>query len=76
MPPPPQVLILDWDVHHGNGTQDIFYADPSVMLIDVHQADVWPGSGGEGEAGEGARRGPVPARLRSCATQERWGALA
>ncbi|PSC68190.1 histone deacetylase 14 isoform X2 [Micractinium conductrix] len=49
-----RVLILDWDVHHGNGTQDIFVADPSVMLIDMHQQDVWPGSGGEGETGEGA----------------------
>ena len=40
-----QVLIVDFDVHHGNGTQDIFYEDPSVLFIDMHQLDVWPGSG-------------------------------
>jgi len=40
-----QVMILDFDVHHGNGTQDIFYEDPSVLFIDMHQLDVWPGSG-------------------------------
>lgn len=38
-------MILDFDVHHGNGTQDIFYEDPSVLFIDMHQLDVWPGSG-------------------------------
>ena len=48
-----QVLILDWDVHHGNGTQDCFYADPSVLLIDLHQAGVWPGSGAVEETGAG-----------------------
>jgi acetoin utilization deacetylase AcuC-like enzyme len=47
------VLILDWDVHHGNGTQDIFYADPSVLLVDLHQAGVWPGGGALQEAGSG-----------------------
>ncbi|KAL4425020.1 hypothetical protein ABPG77_001798 [Micractinium sp. CCAP 211/92] len=52
-----KVLILDWDVHHGNGTQDIFYRDPSVLFVDLHQAGVWPGSGGEEEAGEGAGAG-------------------
>lgn len=40
-----QVLIVDFDVHHGNGTQDLFYGDPSVLFIDMHQHDVWPGSG-------------------------------
>jgi acetoin utilization deacetylase AcuC-like enzyme len=49
-----QILILDWDVHHGNGTQDIFYRDASVLFVDIHQADVWPGSGAAGEVGEGA----------------------
>ena len=40
-----QVMIVDFDVHHGNGTQDVFYEDPSVLFLDVHQLDVWPGSG-------------------------------
>lgn len=57
-PPAPtkQVLILDWDVHHGNGTQDLFYSDPSVMLIDLHQEHVWPGSGAIDEMGAGVGR--------------------
>lgn len=38
-------MIVDFDVHHGNGTQDIFYKDPSVLYIDIHELDVWPGSG-------------------------------
>ncbi|EFN52933.1 hypothetical protein CHLNCDRAFT_137274 [Chlorella variabilis] len=51
-----RVLVLDWDVHHGNGTQDCFWADPSVLLLDLHQEGVWPGSGAaeEAEAGPGA----------------------
>lgn len=51
-----QVMILDWDVHHGNGTQAIFWEDPSVLLVDIHQADVWPGSGGLEETGAGGAR--------------------
>lgn len=47
-------MILDFDVHHGNGTQDLFYADPSVLFMDMHEHDVWPGSGQPGETGEGA----------------------
>jgi hypothetical protein len=49
-------MILDWDVHHGNGTQAIFWEDPSVLLVDIHQADVWPGSGGLEETGAGGAR--------------------
>ena len=52
-----KVLILDYDVHHGNGTQDIFYADPSVMLISIHQSPFYPGSGAISEVGEGEGRG-------------------
>ena len=54
-----RVLILDWDVHHGNGTQDIFDRDPSVLFVSLHQFPLWPpGSGwldGVG-SGEGAGR--------------------
>ena len=52
-----RVAILDFDVHHGNGTQDTFYADPSVLFIDVHRAGVWPGSGAVHETGAGAGAG-------------------
>jgi len=52
-----KVLILDYDVHHGNGTQDVFYADPSVMFISLHQSPLYPGSGALVEIGEGDGRG-------------------
>ena len=51
------MLILDYDVHHGNGTQDIFYADPSVMFISLHQSPLYPGSGAANETGRGAGKG-------------------
>ena len=52
-----RVLIIDYDVHHGNGTQDIFYADPSVMFISIHQSPFYPGTGALGETGAGAGAG-------------------
>jgi acetoin utilization deacetylase AcuC-like enzyme len=48
----PRVAILDWDVHHGNGTQAIFWADPSVLFVSLHQWPFYPGSGGPGEGNE------------------------
>lgn len=48
-----RVLIIDWDVHHGNGTQDIFYADPSVYFMSFHQSPWYPGTGMRGETGAG-----------------------
>lgn len=52
-----RVLIVDWDVHHGNGTQDIFYDDPSVFFCSLHQFPHWPGSGAADETGTGAGMG-------------------
>jgi len=53
-----KVLILDWDVHHGNGTQAAFYEDPDVLFISLHQDDLYPvGWGGVGDMGEGAGTG-------------------
>jgi acetoin utilization deacetylase AcuC-like enzyme len=40
-----QVLILDWDVHHGNGTEDIFYESNDVLYISTHQQGLWPYTG-------------------------------
>ena len=62
-----RVAILDWDVHHGNGTQDVFYEDPRVLYLSVHQSPFYPGTGGVREVGEGRGRGltvnvPLPAR--------------
>ena len=48
-----KVLIVDWDVHHGNGTQAAFYEDPSVLYFSVHQYPFYPGSGSEAEKGRG-----------------------
>lgn len=52
-----RVLILDFDVHHGNGTQDAFYDDGSVLFISLHQYPFYPGSGAKQEVGRGKGRG-------------------
>lgn len=61
-----RVLIVDWDVHHGNGTQDIFYSDPTVFYFSTHQWPLYPGTGRADETGAGAAKGtkmnfPFPA---------------
>lgn len=61
-----RVLIADWDVHHGNGTQDIFYEDGTVLFFDTHQHPLYPGTGAATETGKGAGAGltincPFPA---------------
>ena len=61
-----KVLIVDWDVHHGNATQDAFYDDASVMYFGIHQYPFYPGTGGESEKGAGKGVGstvnaPLPA---------------
>ncbi|MFQ5481577.1 MAG: histone deacetylase [Nitrospinaceae bacterium] len=48
-----RVFIFDWDVHHGNGTQHSFYADPAVFYSSIHQYPFYPGTGGEDETGTG-----------------------
>lgn len=62
-----QVLIVDFDVHHGNGTQDIFYDDPTVFYYSLHQFPWYPGTGSANERGRDEGEGftlnvPVPAR--------------
>ena len=47
-----RVAILDWDVHHGNGTQDIFWNDPDVLFLSSHEMPLYPGTGAPDEAGE------------------------
>ncbi|NJD53941.1 MAG: histone deacetylase [Candidatus Methanoperedens sp.] len=61
-----RVLIVDWDVHHGNGTQDAFYDDPSVLYFSTHQYPHYPGTGWLDETGTGDGEGyninvPLPA---------------
>jgi acetoin utilization deacetylase AcuC-like enzyme len=52
-----RVAILDWDVHHGNGTQEIFYDDDSVFYISLHQYPYYPGTGAAAERGAGRGEG-------------------
>jgi acetoin utilization deacetylase AcuC-like enzyme len=52
-----RVMIVDFDVHHGNGTQDAFYDDPSVLFTSLHQFPFYPGTGSRAEAGSGDGRG-------------------
>ena len=63
-----RVAIVDFDVHHGNGTQDIFWDDPRVLFVSSHQFPFYPGTGALDEVGEGPGRGftvnlPMPAGL-------------
>ena len=63
-----RVLIFDWDIHHGNGTQDIFYDDPKVLYISTHRYPYYPGTGGFDEIGAGPGEGytidvPLPPRM-------------
>ncbi|PYS96914.1 MAG: histone deacetylase [Acidobacteria bacterium] len=69
-----RVAVVDWDVHHGNGTQGIFYDDPSVFFFSAHQYPWYPGTGTRGETGVGRGRGytlNVPLRARTHAAEHR-----
>ncbi len=52
-----RIVIIDWDVHHGNGTQDAFYDDPSVMYFSMHRYPFYPGTGAEEETGKDSGSG-------------------
>jgi acetoin utilization deacetylase AcuC-like enzyme len=54
-----RVLIVDWDVHHGNGTQDIFCEDPQVGFLSMHRFPFYPGTGSADETGGGAGKGTI-----------------
>jgi acetoin utilization deacetylase AcuC-like enzyme len=63
----PRVMIFDFDVHHGNGTQDLFEMDPGILYISTHQYGIYPGTGSIHEIGSGEGSGsvvniPLPAR--------------
>ena len=63
-----RVLIVDWDVHHGNGTQDAFYEDPDVFFLSLHQYPHYPGTGAANETGRGRGEGAtlnVPLRAET-----------
>lgn len=54
-----RVAIIDWDVHHGNGTQEIFYRDGSVLFFSTHQSPWYPGTGSADETGDGKGSGKI-----------------
>jgi acetoin utilization deacetylase AcuC-like enzyme len=69
-----KVVIVDWDVHHGNGTQGIFFDDPSVMFFSMHQYPWFPGSGSFGENGFGRGKGytkNLPIRANTTAKDQK-----
>jgi len=71
-----RVAILDWDVHHGNGTQGIFYDDPSVFFFSAHQYPWYPGTGSRGEKGTGRGLGytlNLPLRAATPAAEHKRG---
>jgi acetoin utilization deacetylase AcuC-like enzyme len=69
-----RVAIIDWDVHHGNGTQGIFYDDPSVFFFSMHQYPWYPGTGSRGETGHGRGLGTtlnVPVKAHTPAAEQK-----
>ena len=67
-----RIAIVDFDVHHGNGTQDVFYHDPDTLFLSLHQHPLYPGTGMVDETGSGAGTGttinvPLPARAGDAA---------
>jgi acetoin utilization deacetylase AcuC-like enzyme len=69
-----RVAIIDWDVHHGNGTQGIFYDDPSVFFFSKHQYPWYPGTGSRGETGHGRGLGStlnVPVKANTPARDQK-----
>ncbi len=70
-----KIFILDWDVHHGNGTQEIFYDDPTVFFCSLHQSPLYPNTGHSQESGSGHGRGctlnvPLPAGSNGACYQQ------
>jgi acetoin utilization deacetylase AcuC-like enzyme len=69
-----RVAIIDWDVHHGNGTQGIFYVDPSVYFFSMHQYPWYPGTGSRGETGHGRGLGTtlnIPVKAETKAAEQK-----
>jgi acetoin utilization deacetylase AcuC-like enzyme len=76
-----RIAILDWDVHHGNGTQDIHYDDPSVLFVSLHQWPLYPGTGAADEVGCGDGEGmtvniPMPPGCRDAEYLEAFDRIA
>jgi acetoin utilization deacetylase AcuC-like enzyme len=69
-----KIAIIDWDVHHGNGTQGIFYDDPTVFFFSMHQYPWYPGTGSRGETGYGRGKGftlNIPVKAQTQADEQK-----
>ena len=74
-----QVMIFDYDVHHGNGTHDIFYNDPDILFVSTHQQGSYPGTGklsevGSGDAQHATINIPLPGQWGYRVGAKEWGA--
>jgi acetoin utilization deacetylase AcuC-like enzyme len=67
-----RITIVDWDVHHGNGTEDIFRADPTVFFVSMHQWPFYPGTGGPEDQDETLMNVPLPAASTDEEYFEAW----
>jgi acetoin utilization deacetylase AcuC-like enzyme len=67
-----RVAIVDWDVHHGNGTQDIVADDPSILFVSLHQWPLYPGTGGPYEQGDTLVNIPLPPGTGDAGYFEAW----
>jgi acetoin utilization deacetylase AcuC-like enzyme len=70
-----RVAIVDWDVHHGNGTQDIVAEDPTILFASLHQWPLYPGTGGPYEQGETLLNVPLPPGTGDAGYLEAWAAV-
>ncbi len=70
-----RIAIVDWDVHHGNGTQDIFWEDESVLFVSLHQAGIFPGTGGADEQTQTVVNVPLPAGSGDAEYLEAFGEI-
>jgi acetoin utilization deacetylase AcuC-like enzyme len=70
-----RVAIVDWDVHHGNGTQDIVADDPTILFASLHQWPLYPGTGGPYEQGETLLNIPLPPGTGDVGYFEAWAAV-
>ncbi|NUR75296.1 MAG: histone deacetylase [Thermoleophilia bacterium] len=70
-----RVAIVDWDVHHGNGTQDIVAEDPTILFVSLHQWPLYPGTGGPDEQGETFVNLPLPPGTGDDGSLEAWATV-